>query len=86
MTNAEKMIEETKEAVAKTQLEIKKEFQSQSESLQKRLADRRKRIAVKNSMNNSMSSDMMSEGGLMSSTNAGYQQRGGLLNRKATLN
>ncbi len=61
LTNAEKLIEDTKLAVAKSQLEIKKEFLQQSESLQKRLAERRKRIALKDSMNNSMNSDMMGE-------------------------
>lgn len=57
LTNAEKMIEEQKEVAARTQEEIKKEFIQQSEAIQKRLAERRKRLATKQSMNNSLCSD-----------------------------
>ena len=90
LTNAEKLIEEQKQAVAISQQEIKKEFIQQSESLQKRLAERKKRLAVKNSMNNSMSSDMMSDqfgmnqNGPLSTTNAGAMGKG--FGRKATVN
>lgn len=75
-------MEEQKEVLAQTQKEIKKEFTQQSEALQKRLADRRKRLAVKNSMNSSVCSDMMySDGGMggggymvpMSTTNSYFQ-------------
>jgi hypothetical protein len=55
-TNAEKLIEEQKEVQAKVQQEIKKEQIQQSESIQKRLAERRKRIALKNSMDDGGSS------------------------------
>ena len=77
VTTAEKMMEEQKEGIAKAQQEIKKDLTKQSESLQTRLAERKKRLALKNSMNHSM----YSEGGgggfdypLMSTTNANFQK------------
>lgn len=52
--NADKMIEEQKQVVVKAQIEIKKDLVQQSESLQKRLADRKKRLVLKQSMNSSV--------------------------------
>lgn len=57
VTNAEKLIEEQKEVMAKTTEELKKEVVLQSESLHKRIAERRRRIMQKNSVNNSVCSE-----------------------------
>ena len=54
--------EEQKEEAAKTHQELKKEQIMQSESIHKRLAERRRRIALKNSMNSSVCSDMPGDG------------------------
>ena len=47
------MIEEQEDLAVKAEQELKKDLSVQSENLQKRLADRKKKLALKRSMNNS---------------------------------
>lgn len=72
VTNAEKLIEEQKEVIAKTKEELNKERVLQEESLHQRIAERRKRIAVKRSVNNSLYSDYDQP---LSTSNAYFQSQ-----------